>query len=135
MVIDTMVFAYALLGVEEYRERATGVLAQATTITVPDSIRAELGNVVWQWIRRRGVSLDTGLAVLEDAEALFTRIITCVDLGELALALAVEADHPYDDTLFVAAAEREGTQVISNDAQLRSAFPRHVLTMDEFLNG
>ena len=36
MVVDTMVFAYALLGVEEFRQDATATLEQADTISVPD---------------------------------------------------------------------------------------------------
>lgn len=37
MVIDTMVFVYALLGVEDFRDDATKILERADTITVPDS--------------------------------------------------------------------------------------------------
>ena len=65
-----MVFAYALLGVPVFREDALAVLETATEIHVPDSFRAELVNVVWQWVQYKDVPLDVGLDVLRDAEAL-----------------------------------------------------------------
>lgn len=46
MVIDTMIFAYALLGVEAFRQDATAILEQADTISVPDSFRAEMAIVL-----------------------------------------------------------------------------------------
>lgn len=63
-----MVFAYALLGVGGFREQASEALASADLIEVPDSLRAELVNVVWKWICTKGVSLSLGLEVLRDAE-------------------------------------------------------------------
>lgn len=64
MIIDAMVFAYALLGVKGFRDQAVNVLASAESIQVPDSFRAELVNVVWQWIQYRNIPLETGLEVL-----------------------------------------------------------------------
>jgi predicted nucleic acid-binding protein len=49
-VVDTTVFAYALLGVPEFGDEALAVLEAATEIHVPDSFRVELVNVVWQWV-------------------------------------------------------------------------------------
>lgn len=134
MVVDTMVFAYALLGAEGYRDAAMEVLDSSEAVVVPDSIRAELGNVVWQWVRQRGVDIDTGFAAMEDAEALYTRVISAELLWEEALALAVDAAHPFYDTLFVAAAEKENSRVVTFDARLKSAFPERVLTVDEFIS-
>jgi predicted nucleic acid-binding protein len=57
MVIDTMVLAYAMLGVPEFREESLAILEAATEIHVPDSFRAELVNVVWQWVQYKGLSL------------------------------------------------------------------------------
>jgi predicted nucleic acid-binding protein len=48
MVIDTMVFVYVLLGVEEFRQDAAEILEHAETITVPDCLRVEIANVLWQ---------------------------------------------------------------------------------------
>lgn len=126
MVIDTMVFAYALLRVEDYYEQAIVAIETAEQIIVPDSLFAELGNVVWQWIQFRQLPIRTGLEVLEDAEALVDKIIPTTHIREVALELAVQASHPFYDTLFIAAAIREQVQVITFDRKLAAKFPDRV---------
>ena len=128
-----MIFAYALLGVTEFREQAASVLERATEIWAPDILRAELANVVWQWIEFREVPMATGVAVLRDAESLLTGVFSAELLAERALELSVAAHHPVYDTLFIALAERLGFQVVSFDERLKSAFPASVLTPAEFL--
>jgi predicted nucleic acid-binding protein len=133
MVIDTMVFAYALLGVETFREDATAILEQADTISVPDSFRAEMANVLWQWTRHRKVTIDTALQVMDDIEGLIGRTLSGESLWERALVLSVDTNHPAYDTFFIAAAEMEETSVISFDKKLKAVFPETVLTPAEFL--
>ncbi len=133
MVIDTMVFAYALLGVEEFRQDASAILEQADTISAPDSLRVELANVLWQWISHRKVSIETALAVMDDTESLIDRTLSGKILWERALVLSVESNHPAYDTYFIAAAEMENTQVVSFDKKLKAVFPDRVLTTAEFL--
>lgn len=130
MVIDTMVFAYALLRVEDKHEQAIAALETAEQIIVPDSLFAELGNVVWQWIQFQQLLLSTGLAVLEDAEALVDKVIPVARLREMALELAVQASHPFYDTLFVAAAIQEQVQVVTFDRKLAAKFPDQVLLLE-----
>lgn len=130
MVIDTMVFAYALLRVEAKREQAIAALETAAQIIVPDSLFAELGNVVWQWIQFQQLPLQTGLAVLEDAEALVDKVLPISRLREMALELAVQANHSFYDALFVAAAIQEKTEVVTFDRKLATKFPGHVMLLD-----
>jgi predicted nucleic acid-binding protein len=133
MVIDTMVFAYALLGVEPHKGIAIKSLEKADAIIVPDSIRAELGNVTLQWIRQRGVAFETGISVMEDAEALYTRVLSAEVLWESALALATDAGHPFYDTLFIAAADLENTHFITFDQRLLNAFPNDTIAPSQFI--
>jgi len=123
MVIDTMVFAYALLHVEGQYEQAIAAIETAEQIIVPDSLFAELGNVVWQWIEFRQLPIETGLEVLEDAEALVDKIVPSAYVRKVALELAVRASHPFYDALFIAAAIREQVQVITFDRKLAAKFP------------
>ena len=134
MVVDTMVFAYALLGVEEFRQDATATLEQADTITVPDSFRVEMANVLWQWIKHRQVSIETALQIMDDTESLISRTLSAEDLWERALVLSVNSNHPAYDTYFIAAAEIENPQVVSFDKKLKAIFPDKVLTTAEFLS-
>ena len=134
MVVDTMVFAYALLGVEEFRQDAITTLEQAETISVPDSFRVEMANVLWQWIKHRKVSIETALQVMDDTESLISRTLSGDNLWERAVALSVSSNHPAYDTYFIAAAEMENTQVVSFDKKLKTIFPDKVLTAAEFLS-
>lgn len=128
-----MVFAYALLGVPRYREESLRVLESVDRIIVPDSLRAELANVMWQWVTRDGVSLDVATAALHDAEALFTHVVPTSLLWERALELSVEHEHPAYDTLFVAAAERMDTRMVTYDGKLRRKFRRLAIPPAEAL--
>ena len=134
MVVDTMVFAYALLGVEGFRQDATAILEQADTISVPDSFRVEMANVLWQWIGHRKVSIETALQVMDDTESLIGRTLSGKNLWERALMLSVDSNHPVYDTYFIAAAEMEDTRVVSFDKKLKAVFPERVLTAAEFLS-
>lgn len=126
MVIDTMVFAYALLRVEDKHEQATRSLEEAGQIIVPDSLFAELGNVIWQWIQFRELPLQTGLEVMADAEALIDKVIPSASIRNLALQLSVTAGHSFYDTLFIAAAIQEQTQLVTFDRKLAEKFPDQV---------
>jgi predicted nucleic acid-binding protein len=133
MVIDTMIFAYALLYVPEFRDESLAVLDAATDILVPDSFRAELVNVVWQWVRYRSLPLQVGLDVLREADALITQATSAAILWERALTLAAEANHPAYDTLFVALAESTDTKVVTYDIKLQASFPDIAISPAEFL--
>lgn len=130
-----MVFAHALLGVDEYRGEEAAVLEGADELVMPDSFRAELADVLWQWVRHRGVSLELARSLLWDAEALIARVLDSGALWERALSLAVMHNHPVYDTLFVAAAELSQTHVVTFDRRLKKAFPRYIVTASEFLRG
>lgn len=123
IVADTMIFAYALLGVEEFRDEAAAVLESADALVVPDSLRAELANVVWQCCAHRGLSLETGHAVLDDADALISQIVPENHIWHRALEISADFGHPVYDTLFVAAAERYDTRLVTTDRRLLSMFP------------
>ena len=130
MVIDTMVFAYALLHVEDRYEQAIAALETVDEIVVPDSLFAELGNVIWQWIQFRQLPLQIGDDALQDAEALVDVMISSSQLRDVALKLAVEASHSFYDTLFVAAAIQLDTQVLTYDQKLAAKFGDRVLLLE-----
>lgn len=133
MIFDTMVLAYAVLDVEPFFAESVLALRKAPQILVPSPARAELLNVIWQWIVFRNVSLDAGRMALREAEALVTQFVSIVPYEERALELAVNARHSPYDTLFVALALETGFKVVTYDAALRKRFPNDVLTVPEFL--
>lgn len=133
MVIDTMVIAHALLGVEGYRDTAVAVLEKADTVVAPDTVRPELANIVRQWARKRKLPLSVAYAALDDAEAIFTRIIDSAELLEAGLAFSFERDRPLSQGLLVAAAVAERSRVVSLDRRLQAAFPEHVVHAADYI--
>ena len=132
-VIDTMVFAYGLLNETEYAEDSYTTLARTNTIHVPDSIRAELTNVIWQWITHKSVAVKTGLEALQDAGALFSKIYPTNHLWEEALTIAVDNKQPAYDTLFIALAQRLNLPLITYDKKLLKQFPTVTIRPDIYL--
>jgi predicted nucleic acid-binding protein len=133
VVIDTMVFAYALLGVPEFRDDSLAILEATSEVLVPDSFWAEFVNVVWQWVRYNDLPLDVGIEVLRDADALVTHVTSSALLWERALVLAVGVRHPAYDALFVALAEFADTRLVTYDTELQQRFPDRVISPTAFL--
>jgi predicted nucleic acid-binding protein len=133
IVVDTMIFAYALVCVDGLCDDAAAVLEVATRIAVPDSLRAELANVVWQWCTHRDLSLEIGRSVLDDADALISHTVPANYLWHRALEISSEVRHPVYDTLFVAAAERFDTRLVTADQRLLALFPTITVSPAGFL--
>lgn len=133
MIVDTMVLAYALLGVSRYRKESLHALRVADRILVPDSIRAELLNVTHKWIAAGEVVPTEAVAAYEDAETLYTEVISAATLWRDALALSLEKKHSAYDTLFVAAARQNRCRVITYDKPLLRLFPEDTITPSAFL--
>ena len=131
MIVDTMVLAYALLGVEGYKEQAANALDRAKILEAPDSLKAELTNVIWQWMIHREVSFDLGRQVLRDAAGLVDRFVPVEFCWERALILSVEKNHPAYDTLFIATAEYCGSPCLTSDSKLLDAFPEQTIALEQ----
>ncbi|WP_252180555.1 type II toxin-antitoxin system VapC family toxin [Endozoicomonas sp. 4G] len=122
-VIDTMVFAYGLLNETEYAVDSLAAIARTETIHVPDSIRAELTNVIWQWITLEAIPVQTGLDVLQDANTLFSQVHPTEQLWREALILACEDKHSAYDTLFITLAKNQEIPLITYDKKLLKKYP------------
>ena len=129
-VIDTMVFAYALLGEPQYGEESLEVLIEAKRsgiICVPDSFQAELVIVLWQWSRKEKANLELGREILRDTLSIVSSIVPCNTIWERALSFSLDRNHPAYDTLFIALAEQMETKVISYDRALLKTFPEFAI--------
>ena len=128
-----MVLAYALLGVEPFRDDALEALRKPGEIVVPDSFYVEFTHVLWQWLRTRDVGLDRAMALLHDAEALVTEVVPASQLTQQALQLAVKWNVAAYDTLFVTLAVQRDLKLISNDSELLRKFPDVVISPSVYL--
>lgn len=127
MIIDTMVMAYAMLGVPEFGEESAAVLEAVDEIVAPASVEAELLNVVWQWGRRDG-NHEMAAAAYQTASRLWTELISVESLWVTALELALSKEHSPYDMLFIAAARMQKTRVVTYDKKLLSLFPKDTIT-------
>ncbi len=118
-----MVVAFALIGKADLHQQAIRVIGSADELWAPESLRAELVNVLWLWVRHRGVPPEIAREALQDAESLVTGFVPISELWETALDLAVAHDHSPYDTLFVALAMKQGTTVVTDDEGMRRRFP------------
>ena len=134
-VIDTMLLAYGLLGVTDRREVASRVLARAAPIWCPDSVRAEFGNVVWQWVRQRGILRDHAHVALLGLEHVVGEFASARELLPAALDLACDGAHPVYDTLFVALALQRSVPLVTDDQRLLALFPAVAVSAEAFLAG
>ncbi|WP_422132891.1 type II toxin-antitoxin system VapC family toxin [Endozoicomonas sp. ALD040] len=132
-VIDTMVFAYGLLNETDFAEDSLTTIARTETIHVPDSIRAELTNVLWQWITQKSISVQTGLDVLQDASTLFSRVHPTEHYWREALILACEDKHPAYDTLFIAVAKGQSIPLVTYDKKLLKTYPDIAISPDVYI--
>ncbi|MDR2076100.1 MAG: type II toxin-antitoxin system VapC family toxin [Desulfovibrio sp.] len=132
MIIDTMVMAYALLGVPEYGEESIAALHKADALYSPASVQAELLNVVWQY-GKRGVTAQRAAEVYDDASRLWTKLIPVERLWPEALSLAFSSGHSPYDTLFVAAARMYHTSLLTYDQKLLTSFPDETVHVGTFL--
>lgn len=122
MIVDTMVMAYALLGVPEFGEESAAALEAMDEIIAPASVEAELLSVVWQWGKRDG-NPDMVATAYYNASRLWTELIPVDVLWAPALSLALFTGYSPYDTLFVAAARQYRTRVVTYDTELLTLFP------------
>lgn len=133
-VVDTMVFAYALLNEPQFREDSVNVLARVDQIHVPDSFKAEFCNVAWQWVTHNRLSINEALSALNKAESLIFSEAATGKLWQQALEIAVYSRHPAYDTLFITLAEQQKIPLITYDKKLLRLFPDITQTPVDFLN-
>jgi predicted nucleic acid-binding protein len=89
----------------------------AESLTAPALWQAEAANAIWKRARRGELSpaeASNGLAIL--TASVVVSIPIEIDL-EKALSIAMEIDHPIYDCLYLAAAERLSTQLVTADAR------------------
>lgn len=118
-----MVVAYALLGQADLHDESIRLVRNADDLWAPESLRAELVNVLWLWVRHRGVEPADALEALRDVDSMLTGFVPIADLWEAALELALSRDHSPYDTLFVALAMARATKLVTADQKLLRRFP------------
>jgi len=127
IVADTNVLAYLLLP-NEFSPQADALFQRDPEWAVPILWRSEFRNLLAGYLRRQTLSFDEVLKVQAEAEAIVAGNEYEVE-SRRVLELVRESDCLACDCEFVALAARLGTQVVTMDAKLLKALPKHTDTL------
>ena len=132
MIIDTMVVVYALVDDNGFGPEAEAALRKADELVAPASVEAELVSVFWQWGQER-IPQAAAKICCADATQIWNTLIPVKDLWPDALTLAFERNHSPYDTLFVVAARKRRTKVLTYDKDMLKRFPEDTIAVPAFL--
>ena len=129
IVIDTNVLAYLLLPYE-HSPQADAVFKRDPEWVAPVLWRSEFRNLLAGYVRRKTLTFDEVLKVQAEAEALLAGNVHDVD-SRRVLELVRDSDCSAYDCEFVALALRLEVKVVTMDAKILKAFPKHVVALYE----
>ena len=121
IVVDSNVVAYLYLP-GDFTAAAEKLLQREPAWAVPLLWRSELRNILASYMRRRSLTFERAFEIQREAEALLADNEYDVDSFEV-LELARDSGCTSHDCEFVATAKRLGLKLVTQDAQLRKAFP------------
>ena len=119
-VLDSSVLA-AMFFKEAASPRALKCASECDPVTL-DLAMAEVGNVAWKQVVFFGENIDRASDALQDCQDFIVTACTLIKAYNLlikAFQIAVEDRISYYDSLFLAAAEREGIPLMTLDQKLQ----------------
>ncbi len=105
---------------EDHSDKAVELLQADLHLVAPDLVLMEIANALWKNVKRGLVSAEQAKVRLNDVPGFFNRLLTTPDLVAEAFALGNTADVPIYDCIYVVAARRIGTRLVTADAKLIS---------------
>ena len=119
-VVDASVALKWFLANEPDADLALKVLGDGHALTAPDILIAEVCNAAWKSARLGRIGQVQVDEIAAGLPLFIERFADSATLAPRAVAIASQLDHPVYDTLYLALAEREATQVITADSRFRS---------------
>ena len=106
---------------------ARAVLARGESLLAPDLIVVEASNTAWKKVKRKEMTAEQGEAMVRAIPLFFDRLMPSGSLAARAYVLANQLNHPVYDCLYLALAESEAVELITDDARLVTAVSRTAL--------
>lgn len=97
---------------------ARTVLSKGEPLLAPDLILVETSNTAWKKVRRKEMTREQGEAMVRVLPLYFDRLVHSDALVVRAYALANHLNHPVYDCLYLALAELEDVNLITDDERL-----------------
>jgi len=127
IVVDTNVLAYLYLP-SEYTAQAEALLERDSDWTAPLLWRSDFRNILAGYMRRRALTFDQARDVQAEAESLLSGAEHEVE-SQRVLELVRDSDCSAYDCEFVALAMKLRVNLVTMDAKLLRAFPRHAVAL------
>ena len=128
IVVDTNVLAYLYLPTD-YTTEAESLLVSEPGWAAPILWRSELRNILAGYMRRKTLTFTAARDIQAEAEGLLAGNEYEVDSSRV-LELVRDSDCSAYDCEFVALAMHLGTRLVTMDAKLLRAFPRHAVSLE-----
>jgi predicted nucleic acid-binding protein len=120
VVVDASVAIKWIVAEEGHPEALR--LSERQPLIAPDWVLAESANVLWKKVRQgqlEGAQARLGLDFIRSA---YAELVPSSELLDRALAIALEADHPVYDCLYVACSEQRDAELVTADTRLAGRF-------------
>jgi predicted nucleic acid-binding protein len=127
IVVDTNVLAYLYLP-GEHTSHAEALLERDPDWAAPVLWRSEFRNILAGYMRRRALTFEQAREVQAEAESLLSGSEHDVD-SQQVLELVRDSDCSAYDCEFIAVAMKLGARLVTMDARLLRAFPRHAVAL------
>ena len=127
IVVDTNVLAYLYLP-GDFTAQAEALLERDPDWRSPVLWRSEFRNILAGFMRRRTLTFEQARAIQTEAESLLAGSEYEVESARV-LELVRDSDCSAYDCEFVALAIQLNTKLVTMDARLLRAFPKHAIAM------
>jgi len=127
IVVDSNVVAYLYLP-SEYTQHAEALLESDPDWAVPLLWRSEFRNILAGFIRRKTLTFEAATRLQAEAESMLAGCEHEVD-SRRVLELVRDSDCSAYDCEFVALALSLGVKLVTMDAKVLKAFPRHAVAL------
>jgi predicted nucleic acid-binding protein len=131
IVVDTNVIAYFWLP-GEYTTFAERALNKDNEWAAPILWRSEFRNILAGYIRRKNLTIDMAVQLMEHAEAQMKGREYIVETGRILNLVNISLCSAYDCE-FVALAEDLVVPLITTDKKVIRTFPSIVIPLDKFI--
>jgi predicted nucleic acid-binding protein len=127
IVVDSNVVAYLYLP-GDHTDKAEALLEQDADWAAPLLWRSEFRNILAGYMRRKALSFEMARDLQLEAESLLAGAEHEVD-SRRVLELVRDSDCSAYDCEFVALAKTLGVKLVTMDAKLLKAFPKHAVSL------
>ncbi len=127
IVVDSNVVAYLYLP-GEHTAKAEALLEQDPDWAAPVLWRSEFRNILAGYLRRKNLTFAQACGLQSEAEDLLAGSEFEVD-SKVVLELVRDSDCSAYDCEFVALAQKLQVQLVTMDARVLKAFPKHAVSL------